>query len=202
LFGLNANDVEILTSYGVRTNIDLRTSSEQKEYRSALTDAPGVKYINSPLFDSEELNNYSMNNFFELGLGKIYAKNLDGCKKNIKKVFELFGTEIANGAVLYNCTAGKDRTGIITALLLDLAGVCERDIIANYEVTHTLIIKQIELVKKIEPDLPPEVYESSPEHMEYFLGYLYNEYGGAEKYLHDAGVSGDILLRIIQHFCG
>ena len=47
-------------------------------------------------------------------------------------------TEISNvdeGAILFNCTAGKDRTGIVAALLLGLVGVSSDDIIYDYTLT-------------------------------------------------------------------
>ena len=45
-------------------------------------------------------------------------------------------TRKAGHAVLFHCTAGKDRTGILAALLLKLCGVCNEDILADYHVRH------------------------------------------------------------------
>lgn len=46
-------------------------------------------------------------------------------------------TRKAGHAVLFHCTAGKDRTGILAALLLKLCGVCNEDILADYQVSAT-----------------------------------------------------------------
>src|SRR5690554_2011492 len=43
-----------------------------------------------------------------------------------------------DGVVLFNCTAGKDRTGIIAAMMLSIAGVSNDDIAADYALTATL----------------------------------------------------------------
>ena len=44
---------------------------------------------------------------------------------------------LQSGAVLFHCTAGKDRTGVLAALLYLLLGVAEEDIIADYQVSFT-----------------------------------------------------------------
>ena len=42
-----------------------------------------------------------------------------------------------DGAVLFHCTAGKDRTGVLAAAVLWLCGAAREDIVADYEVSHT-----------------------------------------------------------------
>ena len=44
---------------------------------------------------------------------------------------------VTQGAVVFHCTAGKDRTGVLAAILLLLLGVAEEDIIADYQVSFT-----------------------------------------------------------------
>jgi len=197
---LTEPDINNLFSCGIRASVDLRSDSERAERPSALKNANGIKYFEAPLFGQTELDEYTYNDYKTTGLGRIYAKNIETCGANIKNVFEIFAAEIKNGAIIYNCSAGKDRTGIISALLLDLAGVYETDIIANYEVTHTYIAKQIKHVQTIEPDLPDEVFYSCAENMAYFLSYLQKTYGGAKKYLLEAGVKESALENILENF--
>ena len=44
---------------------------------------------------------------------------------------------VTQGAVVFHCTAGKDRTGVLAAMLLLLLGVAEEDIIADDQVSFT-----------------------------------------------------------------
>ena len=44
-------------------------------------------------------------------------------------------------AVMFNCSAGKDRTGVIAALLLDLAGCHDYDIVKDYSESYEIILK-------------------------------------------------------------
>ena len=43
---------------------------------------------------------------------------------------------LSKGPVVFHCTAGKDRTGVLAAILLLRLGVDEEDIIADYQVSH------------------------------------------------------------------
>lgn len=63
----------------------------------------------------------------------LFLKN----QRRIQEIFKILAN--AEGGVLFHCTAGKDRTGVIAALLLGICEVSENDIIANYEVTNTYI---------------------------------------------------------------
>jgi len=197
---LSAADIDFLFSYGVRANVDLRGADEQEKRPSAFINVTGVKYHSATLFNDVVLESYMTNDYTDYDLGKIYAGNLLACGENIRRAVELIGSEMERGAVVYNCTAGKDRTGIMTALFLGLAGVCERDIIANYEVTRTYIARQIEEVRRIEPSLPPDVFGSSPKNMEYLLGVLKRTHGGAESYLTNIGTNPATLDSIKKIF--
>ena len=44
---------------------------------------------------------------------------------------------LSKGPVVFHCTAGKDRTGVLAAILLLRLGVDEEDIIADYQVSFT-----------------------------------------------------------------
>lgn len=44
---------------------------------------------------------------------------------------------LEKGAVLFHCTAGKDRTGILASCIFTLCGISHEDIVADYEVTYT-----------------------------------------------------------------
>lgn len=44
---------------------------------------------------------------------------------------------LEKGAVLFHCTAGKDRTGILASCIFTLCGISQEDIVADYEVTYT-----------------------------------------------------------------
>ena len=105
-------------------------------------------------------------------------------------------------ANLFNCTAGKDRTGVTAMLLLNLAGVDRETILVDYEVTernmHTVFEKQKAMIKeKYGIDVPDCVFSSERFQMEMVIDYLEGKWGDAEKYLLDAAVSEED-IRIVK----
>ncbi len=102
--------------------------------------------------------------------------------------------------LLFHCYAGKDRTGITAALLLDVLGSPDEVIVADYAVTDERRDRFTELAasdadvlgfgdvdrSKINPD----IVRAPPEQMTDFLARVRRRWGGAEDFLRHAGVSG------------
>ena len=111
----------------------------------------------------------------------------------------------ADGAVLFNCATGKDRTGIISALLLGLAGVAECDILADYCVSELYLKEQYEelLAGFLEhwPDEKADInspfFKTAPVNMETFLAHVNKTHNGVESFIKTCGVdsSGVAALR-------
>ena len=59
-------------------------------------------------------------------------------KKSMAQVFHAIAAA-PEGAVLFHCALGKDRTGIVAAMLLSLAEVDRLDIIADYQISNTYL---------------------------------------------------------------
>jgi protein-tyrosine phosphatase len=95
----------------------------------------------------------------------------------------------AQNGVLYHCTAGKDRTGVISALLLSLVGVSSHDIISNYEISYSNLKPMIEKLHTQNPNLPPFIGHSKAVYMKMFLDLFYNRYCSPETYLTKIGLT-------------
>lgn len=72
----------------------------------------------------------------EASMARLYQKFVNNqiIQKQVKQFFSIIANR-RGGAILWHCTAGKDRTGVITALLLHVLGVPKETIIANYELS-------------------------------------------------------------------
>ena len=107
--------------------------------------------------------------------------------ENDTAIADIFGTMAnSNGGMLFHCQEGKDRTGIISAILLLLAGVSDIDIYADYEISNVYLYEMIKVAKAVLPDYLLYV---KPEYMENILKYLREKYKTVEKYLLLKGVS-------------
>ena len=120
-------------------------------------------------------------------MGEGYKLILEN-KVAIKKIFEIIAE--AKGGVLFHCTAGKDRTGLVAMLILGLAGVTRKDIVANYEVTFTYV--PILMDETINPALA----YSRPEYIITAIEFIEQNYGTYREYLKSCDLTDEILDKI------
>ena len=93
-----------------------------------------------------------------------------------------------NGSILFHCTAGKDRTGIVAALILDLLGVDRGDIIADYQDSETNLKSRTPMYKSFYPTITDWELRSEALSMKLVLDWLKKNYGGAGGYLSARGM--------------
>ena len=72
----------------------------------------------------------------EISIGTTYRNLIDNFSK-IRQIMEVFAK--TEKAILFHCQEGKDRTGIISMILLGLANVARADIIADYEISSAYL---------------------------------------------------------------
>lgn len=135
---LTSEDLDALLQTGLRTVIDLRAPHEAEAQPNPLDGLGGIDYLHLPLFDALAPAHLQGAPGSADPLPGFYAKTLATRRPQIRDVLTAIA-EARRGAVLFHCTAGKDRTGLITALLLGNAGVVETDIVADYARTAPLI---------------------------------------------------------------
>lgn len=194
---LTADDIEKLTTLGLRRVIDLRSPHEVQDNPGKLSSANGVEVINLPLFDNLAPS------FSDLPQGVnpltlFYRQALDERSESIKAVFEAIASA-PEGAVLFHCTVGKDRTGLIAALWLTLAGVPREEVIADYALTATQITKMIPLInadlatRGIDPEVIRPMLACEPAFMKATLEHVDAKYGSVAAYLAQIGLSDETL---------
>ena len=202
LHQLTETDQQALLDYGVRTLIDLRGADELHEAPNVFAQHPRVSYHNIPLFAPLMRNNgLGAGSSANFDLGTLYRLALDHCQETIAKVLELLA-QADDGVSLFHCTAGKDRTGIIAALLLSLAEVDEPTIVEDYALTAQHIepmLAQLRM-RALKQGHDVERYNrmllAEPPAMESMLKYLEGKYGGVEPYLNILGLNPTIQNRL------
>lgn len=182
--GLSEADVDWLLDRDITTIIDLR-QGEETEYRpNELKFLPGFFYHHCSLSTGSLLPN----NEEDVAAG--YFRMLDE-KKVLCQVMRLIAH--APGGVLFHCTAGKDRTGCVAALLLSLAGVGAYDILADYQVSETYIMDAIRQMVARMPDKAAWLGRSKSEYMDGCLRLLSEKYSTVPDYLRAAGLTEEEL---------
>jgi protein-tyrosine phosphatase len=191
---LSAADIVRIGELGISIVIDLRSAEELNRAPNPLCGRPGFAYHHVPLLDG--LNSSPDGPPEIQSLPEMYKSLLPKAGAQIGRVFQALCRREGRGAV-FHCTAGKDRTGVIAALILNLCGVADGDIIADYALTYgrmkPLFDAMIRKARQAGVDVPEHLLCSDPAFMEEFLGFLKQTYTGAESYLRGQGLSpGDL----------
>jgi protein-tyrosine phosphatase len=101
--------------------------------------------------------------------------------------------------VLFHCAAGKDRTGLAAALLLDLAGVAEDEIIADYVLSAELLRPQMDewlsrmAEREIEEQRALQLMAANADDMRTTLRTIERRWGSAAGYLASIGLDDGVV---------
>jgi len=202
LHHLDAASRQALREAGLSLVVDLRNARETEAEPNPFADAPGTAYRNVSLF--EALAPIAM-----LGspfdMGQRYRDALDRCGQPIVEVLTALA-EAPDGIVVFHCTAGKDRTGIIAALILALAGVSDDDIAADYAMTAQAApllarLRARSMALGADPEHVERVLASEAGTMAGTLRYLRERHGGAAAYLERNGLAADVAERLVERLC-
>ncbi len=197
---LTYKECQMLKDSGLTTVVDLRSPHEIASSPSAFADFDGIDYKVVSMLDN--INSAVSAADIPDDLGKMYCAAIKNGSSQAAELIDIFSK--ADGTVLFNCTAGKDRTGVVAMLLLDLAGVSADDIVIDYIKTEERIKPIIELqvsqLKKLNTAIPEKLLHAEKESAEVFLKYLYEQYGGARQYLKSQSVSDEALDGILFKF--
>jgi len=120
-----------LAALGLRTVVDLRTDEETRDAPSAL-EGTGARSVHVPLLRAEALGRLPPD------LAAVYRYLIDDCGPAIAAaVAHLCQAGALPGLV--HCSAGKDRTGVVAALILGALGVPDEVIAADYSLSASYL---------------------------------------------------------------
>ncbi len=204
IHALSPSAQSTLTDAGVKHVIDLRGSQELIEAPSVFKDRPDVQYRPCNMTGDNLINRWGtipVPDDSSVRLSTMYSTVIDERGKMIKTILETVSQPGALPAV-FHCTAGKDRTGVLSALLLGIAGVPRESIVEDYALSARFLYG----TSAVPPDgsgkdaSPPfEEYQLKwcpPDAMGLTLDHLESKYGGIGGYLSRIGVDDATLTSI------
>ena len=184
---------------GIRALVDLRGEDEVvTEGRGLLADRD-VQYVNLPLVQEDGTLVSYLEDGRTVDLVPRYLSYLDSPGRMMLRAIELI-SEAESAPTVFFCAAGKDRTGVLAALLLRLVGVEPEAVVEDYLLSAESA--EIILRERLRPSptyarhiatLPPEVYTAEAATMRRFLRALDEQFGGAEQWALDHGLAPDVL---------
>jgi protein-tyrosine phosphatase len=172
---------------GLATVLDLRASTQAHRRRRSLTEPP-TKYLNVPLISPEADKEY-VARFAEENSFRIL---LDASIPQLPDIFRILADEDVYPLV-FHCVAGKDRSGIVAALVLSALGVDEQQVVDDYAQSGQHLKALVAYVRSLGAgamiDKAPDGYFDSPaEVMRSLLAGLHAEHGSTLRFLESIGV--------------
>ena len=204
---LSEASVALLLHKGIITDVDLRRTEEVDERPDLLGRSDKINYIRHnivgdlPTFPDEKLEGTLEPNLEILieWYHKTYAGWLENSKPAIKEALTtLFNPD--NLPALYHCEAGKDRTGIISALILSVCGVEGKIVAEDYGLSAKYLIDRY-FEEQAPPSRTRENYtwldyqneNCSPKVMIKIMDYIKTVYGGTENYIVSLGITKETI---------
>ncbi len=187
---LTKEDVERLRTLGVTTHIDLRTRDEVERRPSALALMPGFSYHHVDLCADMQMMPDS-----EEGVARSYLE-MTRQVRPMAEIFRLIAR--TEGGLLFHCAAGKDRTGVVAAILLMLVGAGRAELFADYILTAAYLREPVKKLTEADPDIPAYIVTPRIEYLEQFLNGFDAAYRNARSYLHFLGISEEETKLITQ----
>jgi protein-tyrosine phosphatase len=192
LRSLTAQGQEAMVAYGVTDVIDLRSESEVAASPSPFAAmepfaGPAPTYTHLPLVDDATMRKLAeAPDMFDR-----YLMMLEHRADAFSEIFTALAR--SQGAAVFHCFAGKDRTGMVAAMSLALAEVDLDSIAADYAETDSQMATRYEEWLAAAPPAQlaamREDLRCPPERIVGVLDHLEKRWGGVEGYLEAAGMS-------------
>ena len=176
----------------LRLVIDLRTTEEIQAEPNSFADHKDIAYRHIPLLYHDEIDAFCqvIPEHVDNMLGRLYFYLIDQFPDRIALVFRTMAQyDYDDGAILFHCSMGKDRTGIIAALLQDLIQQSDEDIIADYQISAAYLAPKIERLKDLYPGNRIQLIRTDYWNMTYFLKQFRARYKNAETFLLQNGLN-------------
>ena len=185
---MTKDDQAALLRRGIRCVIDLRMAKEIAIAPNVFSDSKKVAFFNHDFWGTrfDDYRSKRKSATLEEKLSDLYCAGLEINGIVMAAVMKTLAS--SEGSFVFHCRSGKDRTGLVAALLLVIAGVPDEVVAKDFGLSTTYL-NEPELT---EDDLKkPGAYQkgSAPETMMLTLDFLRDRYGGVEGYLRDQGVS-------------
>jgi protein-tyrosine phosphatase len=198
---LTENDLVVFRGLGIASVVDLRSNSEVERTGRGLLAGEAHKFVNVPVLSNYEINEPRENGFDEDYLSRRYLQYLDVGAPAIVRVVEEM-TVAENYPLVFNCFLGKDRTGVLAALVLGCLGVERSTIVEDYALTEARVAYIVEKLRR-DPVQSDAIDRSDPvllgaRHatMTNFLAEVDERFGGPVAWARDAGVSSESIGRL------
>lgn len=184
-------DFAFLKRHGITTVIDMRSEKDVAEKASGFANAEDIRYLHylhCPISEGGGIPE---------SVEAVPVTYLSiACASNMLHVFR--GIANAEGGVMFNCSAGKDRTGVVSAILLSHAGVRDEDIIENYVLTREYGKERLALLHQNFPEIDMNIVIPREDFMREFLKLFRERFQNTDCYFKEIGLGETEIAKITE----
>ncbi len=180
-------DIALLRSKGITTIIDMRTEEDNLTKPSFFRSLEGFTFLNYPIIEGDTIPE---------SVEAVPGSYINiACSENMPRILKAIAD--ADTGVMYNCAAGKDRTGVVTAILLMLCGVSDEEITADYMLTKECNRERFELLRKRRPDLDMNIVIPRESYIRDFMNLFRERFGSVDGYFACTGLSEETKQKLL-----
>lgn len=192
-----AAEFEHLARLELGVVVDLRSSYERNLIGVADLGDVAARVCSVPMLDGALIESVGRPGF---SLARTYERIALGSHLEVGRAVAALAEPNALPAVVF-CSAGKDRTGVVLAVLLAAMGVCRQDILDDYAASAGSTRKVVDrLMARVpaadRPELSEEVFAAPPRALARALDRIEDDFGDVRSYLLAGGVSAEDLARL------
>lgn len=198
LYGITLDDQRQVYDLGVRTVIDVRTTEEIAEQgRTQFDSSFAMNLLHVPMVTQHHV----LHELAALSRSEALISGVEQIHSFFPKFFEIVSS--VDHGVVFHCSLGIDRTGLLTAILLDVAGVAHEEIVSDFSRTNIYLAPRLPILRQRRPSyLTPNQFEqlivAHPQAMRDLLQYLYQKYGSAREFLMRTGVPSHQIDQVVH----
>ena len=205
LYGATPDDLKVLKKHGVTKIVDFRTGQEIKEKPDPFLE--GVTYIHLPAFEQINPGLTRDKRSDQKAIHQSKTSNVKNIKQVMIEMYEKLVTDAHSvrqyrrfihevmeneHATLWHCTAGKDRAGLATVIVLEILGVDRGLIIDDYLLTQTYLKPEVDelivLLTEADPTLDPDLlrifFGTDREYIQTVYKVVEETYGNFDAFVH------------------
>ena len=209
------DDLERLTQLGLTRVIDLRTDRERTNDGCFDPEHPSIDYHHVPVLD--EAAGVAGLEARRAEIAKAEAEGIPPLLATYRRVLATRGERLveaieliasAPGPVAFHCTAGKDRTGLVAALVLSSVGVPDDVVVEDYARSRAAMTRLVEWYRanragdttgaNLTSRRSRSLLGAEPEWMRTVLDELREQHGSVPRYLQSVGATRSLLDRLAE----
>lgn len=198
---LSSNDLNKLQELNIKLICDLRTPNERKSKPDKIPASNGIRIVNVPFYyNNKDLSNREFYSLllnrskeldFEVMIKEIYHEIAFKHTAQINEVLKLI-SDPDNLPMLIHCTGGKDRTGVISAVIQLLMGIDKEKVLEDYLISNAFIEQRVKRTLKfirwmslfrISPERIKPMLIVRRDYLEDVLEIIFKQHKTVEEYL-------------------